>query len=103
MALLDPYVIIFGFVYLGFIIYALYITLQIRAKKEEQIQRKKFLNTLFRGIKDRQITNYDDLIHVYEGVSGLSSEEIKYRSGLNQDLKKIVVALIIVRNLLFYT
>jgi len=66
---------------------------KLRIRRENSIQ-KKFLNTLYRGVKNKQISTYDDLIHVYEGVSGLSSEEIKYRSGLNQDLKKIIVALV---------
>jgi hypothetical protein len=91
---LDPFTIVFVFAYSGFIIYAFYIFSQNKAKRKEREIRKKFIDTLYRGIKNNQISTYDDLIHIYEGISGLSSEEIKYRSGLNQDLKKIYVALV---------
>lgn len=91
---IDPFTVIFAIAYIGIILYAFYVLFQIKAKQQKQRIGKIFLNTLYRGIKNKQISSYDDLIHVYEGVSGLSSEEIKYRSGLNKDLKKIIVALI---------
>lgn len=92
--LFDAVAALFLFLYSCLILTVAYVYIQKMKRSRQERVRQKFFKTLLEGIKGKDITTYDDLIHVYEGVSGLNTEEINYRYGLSRDLKIFLVALL---------
>lgn len=56
--------------------------------------RRRFFETLLGGLKLNTISNVDDVVNIYKGIFGLTSENVYYRSGLNRCLREFLVTLI---------
>lgn len=64
-------------------------------KKKRRIERKnKFFSALVEGLKINSLETIDDVINIYKGVSGLSSEDLGYRYGLSKQLREFLVGII---------
>jgi hypothetical protein len=79
-------------VYLTFIRFAVQ---RRRIRREES--KVKFLKALLGGLKSGSIVTIDDVVNVYKGVAGLSSEDLSYRFGLSGYLREFLVNVISVR------
>lgn len=80
------------------ITYSFWVFSILRRKRErKQItenKNKKFCHSLLEGLKTGSITTTDDLINIYKGIAGLSSENLSYRYGLSRYLRTFLVDLI---------
>jgi len=63
----------------------------MRSKREEG--KKKFFKALFEGLKLSSITTLENVINIYKGATGLSSEDLQYRFGLSRHLREFLVEL----------
>jgi hypothetical protein len=64
-------------------------------KRKKRIKRKeKFSKALAEGLKTSSIATIDDVVNIYKGVAGLSSEDLSYRYGLSKQLREFLVNLI---------
>ena len=79
--------ILVGYLLLYFIAYNL-----LRERKVER--QKKFFKALVEGLKTGSITTIDDIVNIYKGVAGLSSENLSYRYRLSKLLREFLVDLI---------
>lgn len=75
--------------------YSYAVTYFLRQKKERRAKAKeKFFKTLLEGLKTGSITSMADLVNVYKGIAGSSSEDLTYRYGLSTRLREFLVELI---------
>ena len=56
--------------------------------------KRSFLKALVEGLKTGSITTIDDIVNIYKGVAGLSSENLSYRYRLSKLLREFLVDLI---------
>jgi hypothetical protein len=67
----------------------------VMVKEKRRIERKeKFSKALVEGLKTDSIATIDDVVNIYKGVAGLSSEDLSYRYGLSTQLREFLVNLI---------
>ncbi len=69
-----------------------YVIRRRKARREESNTR--LFKALQEGLKSGSITTIDDVVNVYKGVSGLSSEDLSYRYGLSSRLREFLVGVI---------
>ncbi|MCX5995757.1 MAG: hypothetical protein NTV59_07155 [Chloroflexi bacterium] len=78
--------------------FSLYITalnFVVSRKKQRLTEREnKLYKALVEGLKTGAITTTDDVVNIYKGVAGISSEDLSYRYGLSNHLRKFLVALV---------
>jgi hypothetical protein len=59
--------------------------------KEKAEKKLKLFNTITIGLKNGSITNMEDVVNIYKGISGLTSEDFSYRYGLSNYLREYLV------------
>lgn len=89
MALNDNLLIIFLIVYVS-----VYITFIIRQRDKRAEKKNTFFRALTEGLKTGSIVTIDDVVNVYKGVFGLSSENSSYRYSLSKLLREFLVDVI---------
>lgn len=86
---LQVFVLIFAVVYTSG---ALFLMKQIHKRN---ISRKNdFINTFIKGISEKTIENYNDLMNVYSGITRFSVEDLTNRQNMNKWLREILAKLI---------
>ena len=75
------------------IIKILFETPEVESQKKLNNKRDKFFYTLKEGLKLGTITTMEDLVNIYKGIIGLSSEDLSYRYGLSRILRDFLVIL----------
>ncbi|NWF91832.1 MAG: hypothetical protein HXY46_02865 [Syntrophaceae bacterium] len=77
------------------VIYSFFVTYFLRMRRQKRTESKdKFVKTLLEGLKTGSITTMDDLVNIYKGIAGLSSEDFSYRYGLSRQLREFLVELV---------
>ena len=67
----------------------------VERKRKRRVERKNtFFRALVRGLETDSITTIDDIVNIYKGVAGLSSEDLSYRYGLSKQLREFLVDLV---------
>lgn len=56
--------------------------------------KTRFFKALKLGLRSGAIANIEDVVNVYIGVSGLSSEDLSYRYGLSKALREFLVTVV---------
>jgi hypothetical protein len=75
--------------YLSIYFYFIYV---IRIRRHER--EEKFFRALKEGLKQKTITTIDDVVNIYKGVIGLSSDDLSYRYTLSKLLRRFMVLLV---------
>jgi hypothetical protein len=57
-------------------------------------RKEKLFKTLIEGFKINAINSLDDVINIYKGISGLSTEDLDYKYGLSRRLRQFLVELL---------
>ena len=65
----------------------------IKRRKREQM-KEKFFTALLEGLKTNTVETLDDVVNIYMGIAGLSSEDLSYRFGLSKLLREFLVEVI---------
>lgn len=76
-----------GYLYL----YVVFINLQ---RKRKAKRKNAFFKVMKEGLKTGSITTIDDVVNIYKGVAGLSSEDLSYRYNLSKVLREFLVDLL---------
>lgn len=79
--------IMVGYLYL----YVVFINLQ---RKRKAKRKNAFFKVMKEGLKTGSITTIDDVVNIYKGVAGLSSEDLSYRYNLSKVLREFLVDLL---------
>jgi len=79
---------LFSATYVIFIVF----TLQLKKRKQDE-GKKKFFKALNEGLKVGSIISLEDIVNIYKGATGLSSEDLQYRYGLSKNLREFLVEL----------
>jgi len=75
--------------------YSYAVTYFPRRKRERRKEEKRnFHKTLVEGFKSGAIASMDDVVNIYKGVSGISSDDAGYRYGLSRQLREFLVDLV---------
>lgn len=65
-----------------------------RRKLRREGGKVRFFQALQEGLKSGSIMTIDDVVNIYKGVAGLSSEDLSYRYGLGSRLREFLVAVV---------
>ena len=77
------------------VMYSYAVTYVLRRKRERRKEAKRnFHKTLAEGFKSGAIASMDDIVNIYKGVSGISSDDAGYRYGLSRQLREFLVDLV---------
>lgn len=77
------------------VMYSYAVTYLLRRRRERRKEEKRnFHKTLVEGFKSGAITSMNDIVNIYKGVSGISSDDASYRYGLSRQLREFLVDLI---------
>lgn len=77
------------------VIYAYAATYILKRTRERRINRKNtFIETFLNGLNENTITNTEDLLNVYSGITNLSTEDLSNKQDLNKWLREILAKLI---------
>ena len=77
------------------VMYSYAVTYLLRRKRERRKEEKRnFHKTLAEGFKSGAIASMDDIVNIYKGVSGISSDDAGYRYGLSRQLREFLVDLV---------
>ena len=77
------------------VMYSYAVTYLLRRKRERRKEAKRnFHKTLTEGFKSGAIASMDDIMNIYKGVSGISSDDAGYRYGLSRQLREFLVDLV---------
>lgn len=87
------YLIILTVVYLSLAYVASIYIFNIKRKKRSE-RKKKFYKALAAGLNLGSVEIIDDVVNIYKGVAGLSSENLSYRYGLSSELREFLVEII---------
>lgn len=89
------YVILIALLLLYFFVYVtgVYFLVVVRRKKRTE-RKENFFKVLIEGLKTGSIATMDDVVNIYKGVAGLSSEDLSYRYGLSKQLREFLVAIV---------
>ncbi len=79
--------------YFAMVVTFLQITVRRRKIRRED-SKNRFYKVLQEGLKSSAIIDMDDVVNVYKGASGLSSEDLDYRYGLSNHLREFLVKVI---------
>lgn len=64
-----------------------------KSQKKQKNKRENFFYTLKEGLKLGTITTIEDVVNIYKGIAGMSSEDLSYRYGLSRILRDFLVIL----------
>ena len=77
------------------VMYSFAVTYLLRRRRERRKEEQRnFHKTLVAGFKSGAIVSMDDIVNIYKGVSGISSDDTGYRYGLSRQLRKFLVDLV---------
>ena len=77
------------------VMYSYAVTYLLRRRRERRKEEKRnFHKTLVEGFKSGAIASMDDIVNIYKGVSGISSDDAGYRYGLSRQLREFLVDLL---------
>jgi len=65
-----------------------------RGRERRKEQKRNFHTTLVEGLRSGAITTMDDIVNIYKGVKGISSDDAGYRFGLSRQLREFLVDLL---------
>jgi hypothetical protein len=68
-------------------------TIKLKSEQSDK-SNEKFFRTLYESAKIGCITSIDDVVNIYKGISGVSSEDLTYRYGLSRRLREFLVELL---------
>lgn len=75
--------------------YALLVQILLkRMRVRREGQRGEFHETLLEGFKNGSLETIDDIVNIYKGISGLSSDDLSYRHGLSKQLRSFMVRVV---------
>ena len=80
-------------VYLSVGYFAAIYIIDIKRKKRGK-RKEKFFKALSAGLKINTIETLDDVVNIYKGIAGLSSENLSYRYGLSSELREFLVEIV---------
>lgn len=86
---LQIFILVFSVIYTSG---ALFVFKQINKRRIKE--KNTFIDTFIKGISERTIENYDDLMNVYSGITRLSIEDLTNRQNMNKWLREILAKLI---------
>lgn len=86
--LISLVVSLFIAIYVTFVVFSFQL---IKRKREEG--KKKFFKALNEGLKISSVNSLEDIINIYKGATGLSSEDLQYRYGLSKNLREFLLEL----------
>lgn len=64
------------------------------ARQRKNREEQRFFKALDAGFETGAITSLDDVVNLYKGIKGLTSEDLAYRSGLSNRLRQYFVQVI---------
>jgi len=76
----------------GYTAYVTYFFSRRREKIKEE--KRNFRKTLVAGLKSGAVSNIEDIINLYKGVTGIQTDDAGYRYSLSQQLRKFLVDLV---------
>lgn len=77
------------------VVYGYSVTFIFRKAKEKRTARKNtFIETFIKGISDSTIESSEDLLNVYSGITGLSTEDLTNKQILNKWLREILAKIV---------
>jgi hypothetical protein len=93
---MDTYILVAIIAAISYIIvFATFLQLSIRRRiNPKKEKRERFFKAMEEGLKSDAISNIDDVINIYKGVSGLSVEGSDDRYGLSNLLREFLVNVI---------
>lgn len=71
--------------------FMLFFNLMIKKKAK---RKNEFFKALKEGLKTDSITTIEDVVNIYKGVAGMSSEDLSYRYNLSRLIREFLVHLI---------
>jgi hypothetical protein len=90
----ETWIILLVFV-IYFSIFLFFTNIQTNRKKKRQAETKtKLFKVLFAGLNSGAIVTLDDVVNVYKGVAGLTTEDLSFRYGLSTFLREFLVSVI---------
>lgn len=78
--------------YLAAIVVFIYVFL-VQGVRRQAERKKKFVKSILEGLKIGSINTLEDVVNIYKGVSGSSSENLEYQYRLSRRLREILVDL----------
>ena len=63
-------------------------------RKRRKERKEKFSKALIEGLKTGSVETIDDVVNIYKGVAGLSSENLSYRYSLSKQLREFLVDIV---------
>jgi hypothetical protein len=66
----------------------------VERRKKRNERKENFFKVLIGGLKTDSIATMDDVVNIYKGVAGLSSEDLSYRYGLSKQLREFLVTIV---------
>ena len=95
MLLTENPELFFGFIIAYLSVWIAAYVFLVEPKKKKRTERKnKFLKSIIEGLKSGSIITIDDVVNLYKGIAGLSSENLSYRYGLSKQLRELLVSII---------
>jgi len=91
--MLDELILAIEGTYASSVFVVLYRMLKSNRRKREQV-KKRFFAALLEGLKTNTVETLDDVVNIYMGIAGLSSEDFSYRFGLSKLLREFLVEVI---------
>ncbi len=91
--MLDELILAIEGTYASSVFVVLYRMLKSKRRKREQV-KKRFFAALLEGLKTNTVETLDDVVNIYMGIAGLSSEDFSYRFGLSKLLREFLVEVI---------
>ena len=79
--------------YVSIYVTAVYFLVGLKRKRRNE-RKGKFSKALIEGLKTGSIATMDDVVNIYKGVAGLSSENLSYRYGLSKQLREFLVDIV---------
>ena len=79
--------------YVSIYVTAVYFIVGLKRKRGTE-RKEKFSKALIEGLKTGSVETIDDVVNIYKGVSGLSSENLSYRYGLSKQLREFLVDIV---------
>lgn len=75
--------------------YSYSVTYLLRRRREKRKEEKRnFHRTLLAGLKSRAVSDIEDIINLYKGVTGIHADDASYRYDLSRQLREFLVDLV---------
>jgi hypothetical protein len=84
--------VVMGAVITAYVV-SVYFTLQ-RKQERKKDEKREFRKTLVAGLKSGAVSDIEDVINLYKGITGIQAEDAGYLHGLGQHLREFLVDLV---------